>query len=164
MVENSSAYDQVIADLKRKRAEIDAMIASLAAMAGGQNASPNDDINDPPASEETQSPPEPGNNPYLGMSIGDATVELLRRTRGPMSPTNIARGLEAGGLLLSGSNKAGNVTTTLTRRQKGLGDVVRPERGKWGLKKWYRGRNFGAEKNNSKDEEEAYQATATTGP
>ena len=140
MVEKSSAYDQVIADLKRKRADIDAMIANLAAMARGQNASPNGDINDPPASEETQSPPEPGDNPYLGMRIGDATVELLQRTRDPMSPTNIARGLEAGGLLLGGSNKAGTVTTSLTRRQKRLGDVVRPKRGKWGLKEWYPGR------------------------
>ena len=39
MADNPNAYDLVIADLKRQRAEIDAMIAKLETMSGGQSDS-----------------------------------------------------------------------------------------------------------------------------
>lgn len=168
MVDKSNAYDLVIADLRRQRAEIDTMIAKLEAMAGGQPIPPAEAAEasaiNPDASQSSQEE----NNPYLGMSVADATVALLKKTRKAMSPVEIVKELEAGGLLLSASNKPATIGTLLARRQKRVGDLVRPKRGQWGLKEWYPGRTFGksdaVEKNNSKDEEATSQATVPSEP
>ena len=167
MVDKSNAYDLVIADLKRQRAEIDSMIAKLEAMAGSQPIPPADAPSASlPEGDVPPAPPQDENNPYLGMRVADATVALLRKTRRAMIPIEIVQHLEAGGLLLSGVNKPGTVTTILTRRKKKNGDLVRPKRGQWGLKEWYPGRNFGktdgADKNSTKDEASASRATETT--
>lgn len=168
MVDKSNAYDLVIADLKRQRAEIDSMIAKLEALAGGQPVPAAEVPGAAPTEGDPPAPPQDENNPYLGMSVADATVALLRKTRRQMSAVEIVQHLEAGGLLLSGSNKPATVATLLSRRQKRNGDLVRPKRGLWGLKEWYRGRNFGkadgSDKNNGKDESAASQATETTQP
>ncbi len=168
MADKSSAYDLVIADLKRQRAEIDSMIAKLEALAGGQPVPSVDAPSAAPAGGDAPTPPQDENNPYLGMRIADATVLLLKKTRRSMSPAEIVQHLEAGGLLLSGKNKPGTITTLLKRRQMNNGDLVRPRRGQWGLKEWYPGRNFGkadgTDKNNTKDEDANPQASATTEP
>ena len=168
MVDKSNAYDLVIADLKRQRAEIDAMIAKLEAMAGGQGIPPAESPDAAPTEHDPRSQSDSENNPYLGMRVADATVLLLKKTRRAMSPTEIVQHLEAGGLLLSGSNKPGTITTILKRRQTKNGDLVRPKRGQWGLKEWYPGRNFGKvdgnDKNNTKDEGSSSKASATSEP
>ena len=168
MTDKSNAYDLVIADLKRQRSEIDSMIAKLEAMAGNQPIPPADVLGASPTEGDAPVVPQDENNPYLGMRVADATVVLLRKTRRAMSPAEIVHHLEAGGLLMSGSNKPATVGTLLTRRQKKHGDLVRPKRGQWGLKEWYRGRNFGKpdspDKNNANDEDAAAQATETTEP
>ena len=161
MVDKSNAYDLVITDLKRQRAEIDSMIGKLEAMAGGQVLPPAGTPDAPMSEGDSHAAPDAENNPYLGMSVADATVALLKKTRRAMSAVEIVQHLEAGGLLLSGSNKSGTVATLLTRRQKRIGDLVRPKRGLWGLKEWYRGRNFGkSEGSNSKEESAASDATS----
>lgn len=165
MVDKSNAYDLVISDLKRQRAEIDSMIAKLEAMAGGQVISPADAPDPVPAEGDLPAGAEAEHNPYLGMSVADATVALLKKTRRAMSAVEIVQHLEAGGLLLSGSNKSGTVSTLLVRRYKRVGDLVRPQRGLWGLKEWYRGRNFGkSDGSNSKEESAVSAPTSPTGP
>lgn len=168
MVDKSNAYDLVIADLKRQRGEIDSMIAKLEALAGGQPVPSADVPGASPTKGDVPKAPQDGNNPYLGMSVADATVALLRKTRRAMSAVEIVQHLEAGGLLLSGTNKPATVATLLTRRQKRNGDLVRPKRGQWGLKEWYRGRNFGkadgSDRTNGRDEVTASQDTETTEP
>ena len=168
MVDKSNAYDLVIADLKRQRSEIDAMIAKLEAMAGEQVIPPTDAPDAPPSEGDPGGRSDPENNPYLGMRVADATVLLLKKTRRAMGPSEIVQHLEAGGLLLSGSNRPGTITTILSRRQGKNGDLVRPRRGQWGLKEWYPGRNFGktdgADKNNSNDEDATSKASVTTEP
>ena len=168
MTDKSSAYDLVIADLKRQRTEIDSMIAKLEALAGGQPVPPADAPNAAPTGGDAPAESHDENNPYLGMRVADATVLLLKKTRRAMSPTEIVQHLEAGGLLLSGNNKPGTITTILKRRQTKNGDLVRPRRGQWGLKEWYPGRNFGkadgTDKNNTKDEDANSESSATTEP
>ena len=168
MADNPNAYDLVISDLKRQRAEIDAMIAKLQTMSGGQSIPSTDVPSASPTERDTPAVPRDENNPYLGMRVADATVALLRKTRRSMSPVEIVHALEAGGLLLSGSNKPASVGTILTRRQNRNGDLVRPKRGQWGLKEWYPGRNFGksdgSDKNNMKEADVLSQATGTTVP
>ncbi len=143
MAEKSNAYAMVIADLKRQRDEIDAIIARLEAMAVGKPTKP--DFAGTAKVQETIEDLDqaPEDNPYLGMSIGDATKELLVLKRKPMTPPEIVAHLEAGGIVLGGTNKSNTVGSVLNRRQSKVGDIVSVKRGTWGLKEWYRGRNFG---------------------
>ena len=165
MVDKSNAYGLVIADLKRQRADIDAMIAKLEAMAGSQPIPLSDSTVASLPNEENPVPLQTENNPYLGMSIADATIALLRKTRRAMGPTEIVNELEAGGLILSGNNKPNTVNTVLARRRDRLGDLVKPKRGQWGLKEWYPGRNFGkSESSNSKEETATSEATTPNRP
>jgi hypothetical protein len=142
MSEYQGAYAAVIADLKRRRDEIDAMIAQLEAIAGGgavTTSTPSGSA-DRPAKAETG---ERSHSDFLGMSIADAAKILLGKRRKPLSPFDIVAGLEAGGLILSSGNKSNVVGSVLNRRQKQVGDIVSPKRGMWALKEWYPNRNFG---------------------
>ena len=144
MSDESNAYAVVIADLKRRRAEIDSLIANLEAVAApGGEASPSGEADStPPARTGAEHEPPAGNNPYLGMSISEATVAALKARREMLRPAEIVMALEEGGLILSGHNNANTVNSVLHRRQKQVGDVVSPKRGHWGLKEWYPGRIF----------------------
>jgi HB1, ASXL, restriction endonuclease HTH domain len=158
MAEYQDAYTTVIADLKRRRDEIDAMIAKLEAMATGSAALPE--------SDDRSTKPQTSERPhgdFLGMSIANAAKIVLGKRSKPMSPAELVAALESGGLILSGGNKANVVGSVLNRRQKQVGDIVSPKRGKWALKEWYPNRNFGkkdaesaaAEKGESDTEESA---------
>ena len=140
----SNAYAVVIADLKRRRAEIDSMIANLGAMAvaGGDLSHSADAGATLPANEGARQEPPAGNNPHLGMSIPQATIAVLKAKRAALRPAEIAKALEDGGLILAGKNNANTVNSVLHRRQAQVGDVVSAKRGHWGLKEWYPGRVF----------------------
>ena len=144
MSDESNAYAVVIADLKRRRAEIDGLIANLEAVAApGGEASPSGEADStPPVRTGAEHEPPAGNNPYLGMSIPQATIAVLKVKRTTLRPAEIVNALEDGGLILSGNNNANTVNSVLHRRQRQVGDVVSPKRGHWGLKEWYPGRVF----------------------
>ena len=143
MADKSNAYAVVIADLKRQRGEIDAMIAQLEAMADGSPAPPKA-ASAPKAQDAVGHHSQPRKeNPYLGMSIVDATKGLLASKRKTMNSADIVAELEAGGLVLTGAKKSNTVGSVLNRRQNKVGDVVSVTRGMWGLKEWYPGRSFG---------------------
>ena len=144
MSNESNAYAVVIADLKRRRAEIDSMIANLEGLTvAGVDSSPSADAGaTPPAREGPGQEPLAGNSPYLGMSIPKATIAVLQAKRTALRPAEIVKALEEGGLILAGKNNANTVNSVLHRRQVQVGDVVTPKRGHWGLKEWYPGRVF----------------------
>ena len=144
MSDESNAYAVVIADLKRRRAEIDSMIANLEGLevAGGDPSPFADAGATPPAREGAGQEPPAGNNSYLGMRIPQATIALLTAKRTALRPAEIVKALEEGGLILTGKNNANTVNSVLHRRQAQVGDVVSPKRGHWGLKEWYPGRVF----------------------
>lgn len=143
MADKSNAYAVVIADLKRQRDDIDAMIGQLEAMADDSPAQP-DAAGVTKVKDATERQDQAlKDNPYLGMSIVNATKELLALKRKPMRPADIVAHLEAGGLVLTGANKSNTIGSVLNRRQKNVGDIVNVKRGTWGLKKWYPGRSFG---------------------
>ena len=159
MTDNSNAYAVVIADLKRQRDDINAMIARLEAMADGSLAQP-DVAGVAKVQDAIEGPGQPPkDNPYLGMSIVDATKELLALKRKPMRPAEIVTHLEAGGIVLGGPNKSNTVGSILNRRQKNVGDIVTVKRGTWGLKEWYRGRNFGKKAPEEGDESSESEPT-----
>lgn len=143
-------YQEVIADLERRRDQLSEMIANLRSLAGEGGATggaekPREDGSAPARDQRLKS-----DNPFLGMKIIDAAKIVLAENRKPMAPADITQGLEDGGLMTKGSNV---VASILSRRQRDVGDVVSPQRGLWGLKEWYPGRSFGKKQSETKSEE-----------
>lgn len=134
------AYDAVIADLRAQREKIDQTIALLSALRGGGSA-----VAVPLAGAgaadngivETA-------GMFLGMSIVDAAKKLLSVRKRTLGNVDIARELQAGGLVMTSKDPVNTVGSVLTRRFNEVGDVVKVGRGIWGLKEWYPGRNFKA--------------------
>lgn len=132
-------YDAVLADLRAKRDQIDQTIALLSSLRAGGGASV------PFAGAAPQSADNgivETAGMYLGMSIVDAAKKLLGLRKRTMGNVEIAREIQAGGLVLSGKDPVNVVGSVLTRRFNDVGDVVKVGRGIWGLKEWYPGRNF----------------------
>lgn len=164
MVDESNAYATVIADLKRKRKEIDEMIARLEAFQSGAPVKAGPAQSEDDTGGNAAQPGGDTDNPYLGMSIPEAAKALLGKQRKMMRTADIVERLEAGGLVLSGSNKTNTVGSILNRRQKQVGDVVSPKRGCWGLKEWYPGRNFGKKPTDNGSDENREDVSGTSEP
>jgi hypothetical protein len=132
-------YAAVLADLKAKRDGIDQMIAALTAFRSGGS------VNISPPSSETpdvQSSTEEVAGMYLGMSLPEAAKKLLATRKRAMTNTEIANELKQGGLVMNSVDPKNTIGSVLTRRFNDVGDIVRVDRGTWGLKDWYPGRTF----------------------
>lgn len=127
------AYALVLADLKAQRDRIDQAIQAIEAIRGGASAQ-----NQP--AMHTNAPTQGGE--FLGMSIADAAKKLLAMRRKPMNNTSILAELRSGGLVLTAADPLNTVGAVLSRRFHEVGDIVRVERGTWGLKEWYPNRSF----------------------
>lgn len=125
-------YDLVLSDLYAKRDQINAAIAAIEAMRGaGTGAAPS-----------AQRQESPSDHDLLGLSIADAAKKLLAAKRKPMRNPELATLFKAGGLVLNSKEPANTIGSVLTRRFMEVGDIVRVERGTWGLKEWYPNRSF----------------------
>lgn len=136
-----TSYEAVLADLRAKRAEIDATIRTLEMMSGLKSSDTGvgksflgEEITDASAESEA--------GLFLGMSIVDATKKLLALRKRAMGNPEIARELKAGGLVLNSADPVNTIGSVLTRRFNQIGDVVKISRGTWGLKEWYPNRTF----------------------
>lgn len=134
-------YELVLADLRAKKIQIEQAIATIEALRSGQPApaSPAPSENAPAQGSSTS---VDGPGAFLGMSIVDAAKALLASKRKPMRNPDIAAAFKAGGLVLNSREPANTVGSVLTRRFSEVGDVVRVDRGTWGLKEWYPNRSF----------------------
>ena len=131
-------YEAVLADLRAKRDQIDQTIELLTALREGRTPAPQAPATEQPV--ETVSADTTGM--FLGMSIVDATKKLLALRKRAMGNADILTDLRAGGLVLTSNDPLNVVSSVLMRRFKAEGDIVRVDRGVWGLKEWYPGRNF----------------------
>jgi hypothetical protein len=132
-------YEAVIADLEAKKAQIDAAIQAIKAVAGmGSLTSLGS------ASTSTQGIPS---DAFLSMSIPDATKKLLGMVKKKLSTQDVMKYLEMGGMppLLYNT-----VYGVLRRRQNQIGDIVNMG-GDWGLKDWYP--NFKPKQKAAKEDE-----------
>lgn len=138
------AYAAVLSDLRAKRAQIDQTITLLEGLQGGNSVKAgalsaagtgNASLKGETAIVETA-------GMYLGMSIVDASKKLLAMRKRTLGNVDIAREIQAGGLVLGGADPVNVVGSVLTRRFNQVGDVVKVGRGIWGLKEWYPGRSF----------------------
>lgn len=131
-------YDAVLADLRIKREELDTAIRTLETLRDGR-------LGVAPAANapaEQRQEPEDEAGMFLGMSIVDASKKLLKVRKRAMSNAEILKAIQAGGVVLTGSDPLNVVGSVLTRRFNAVGDIVRVGRGIWGLKEWYPGRTF----------------------
>ncbi len=122
-------YRAVLADLKRRRDELeDAIVAiePLAASTGGGGAA-----------TSGGRPNELTPDAFFGMNTLDAAVKYLKIVKRPQSAAQIASALEAGGFLTRAANFAANVQTTLRREDDKVGVVVYMPNKTWALAEWY---------------------------
>lgn len=134
LVLGGDPYAAVLADLCRRRDEIENAIRVLESVRGGSTSVA--------LQEGPQTPVDDAAGQFLGMSIGDAAKKLLGLKRRTLNSAEIAAGLVAGGLPMNASDPANVVGSVLTRRFNNVGDVVRVSRGMWGLADWYPNRSF----------------------
>ena len=141
ITEKADPYAVVLADLRAQRDRIDTAITALEGLRGSAGSY---------TKQTTASPVEPsdmiGGNIsqglLLGMSIADATIKVLSFRKRKMTTREVLADLKAGGLALTSKDPGNVVNSVLYRRFQAVGDIVRVERGTWGLKSWYPGRNF----------------------
>jgi HB1, ASXL, restriction endonuclease HTH domain len=129
-------YAVVLADLRARRTQIDQAIQAIESIRGlgsGGGAPP-------PAAAHPQPQNEAG--AYLGMTIAEATRKLLASKKRAMGTSDILAALTAGGLALTSADPINTVSAVLGRRFDKTGDIVRVERGTWGLREWYPNRSF----------------------
>jgi len=119
-------YAAVLADLKERRAQLDAAIAAIEVIIGGPSV--------PSGSSEPLRP-----DSFFNMTAIEAATKYLAMKKAPQTPTEIAEALETGGFTHSSKNLANTLYTALQRSYEGSGEVIKVGR-KWGLVEWYPGR------------------------
>lgn len=129
-------YAIVLADLRAQRDKIDQAIQAIESVRGSAGTS------SAPAHTPPSSNTDLGPGAFLGMSIAEATKKLLQSKRKQMNNTDVLAALKSGGMVLQSADPINTVGAVLTRRSKDVGDIVKVDRGTWGLKEWYPGRNF----------------------
>ena|SRR5256885_275844 len=130
-------YAPIIADLERKRAEIDQTIASLKRLSGlSENGSD--------ASSSTTDAPLPTgiggglrDDAFFGMKGPEAVKAFLAWAKRPQGAAKIASELVAHGFTTTATTPANAIRTTLVRLQE-AGEVVQVKK-EWGLASWYPG-------------------------
>lgn len=138
---NGDPYAIVLADLREKRAQIDQAIEAIEALQSGMIGA----VSLAPQGrsrgiDSARAAPESG--ALLGISIADAARKVLEAKRNKATTAEIVSALEAGGVELTSADKNNTVGSLLLRRFYNVGDIVRVNRGVWGLQEWYPGRKF----------------------
>ena len=134
-------YQAVLADLEKKRDDLDRAIAGIRLLIGLPQSSSPGPVSEPligpsvgpPAprsSGETRIP----SDAFFGMSIPAAAHKFLSMRKRPATSPEIAEALEAGGYPHQSSNLSNTINTALTRNPDMFAKV---KRGTWGLRSWY---------------------------
>lgn len=148
-------YEAVLADLYAKRDQIDQAIAAIESLRSG---APMGGVRSPMAAAANGGKPSPGTEAdgpgaLLGLSIAEAAKKLLATKRVTLKNNDLATLFKAGGLHLNSKDWVNTIGAVLTRRANDVGDIVKVDRGTWGLKEWYPGRSFKREKEEAKPED-----------
>ena len=134
-VPGQDPYTAVLADLRRRRNELEDAIRVLEAVRGSSQ----------PLTTEKSQAPAPAlehRGQFAGMSIGDASRQVLAQQRKTLQSAQIAHLLASGGLSMTSADPANVVSSVLARRFQSVGDIVKVSRGVWGLAEWYPNKNF----------------------
>lgn len=125
-------YNVVLADLKRKRDELNAAIAGIEAMLLGAGAP----IATPAGASPT--PTTIGPDTFFGMSIAQAAQKYLNMKKRPQTAPEIAAALIEGGLQNQSGKFPNTVGSVLNRNSEGDAPTfVKVSRGTFALRTWY---------------------------
>ena len=115
-------YAATLADLRKKKRQIDSAIAALESISGWHEETT--------AQKPTHAPEQTSQKPLKA-----AIIDVLRKHGTPMAPRAIIEALESAGYTIGGTDKYRNLGARLNRA-KNSGELVNPERGMWGLPEW----------------------------
>ena len=123
-------YEHVLADLRRRREELEIAIRAIEAV----RSTPT--IPSIPTTMSSPALPHPGEaeRSLFGLSISEASKKVLHAQGKSMHTTEIVPLLQAGGLELKSSDPVNTVNSVLNRRAASVGDIVRVGRSVWALK------------------------------
>lgn len=150
-------YSAVLADLKKRRDEIDAVITLLerlyntgglltnmldTAAAPATLVAPNPGSSassmGPPAPRKEEAPGGIPSDAFFGMSISQAAQKFLSMRKKPATAPEIAEALEQGGFPHQSTRLPNTVNSVLTRNSVGTNPIfAKVKRGTWGLRVWY---------------------------
>ncbi len=143
---DTDPYEAVLTALRLQRDKIDQAITTIESIRASLGVPGVTVVTGARSSGQPQSE-SLGEGAFLGMSIVDASRKLLSKRRRQLGVAEIASELKRGGLALNSREPANTVGSVLTRQFNGGGDIVRVERGTWGLKEWYPHTNFRSKRN-----------------
>lgn len=152
-------YEVVLNDLRAKKAQIEQAISAIEAIRGGASIPNGIGQAAPATSSQNSDIDSPG--AFLGMSIVDAAKKLLAAKRQPLRNPDIAAAFKRGGLAMNSKDAVNTIGSVLTRRANEVGDLVKVDRGTWGLKEWYPNRSF---KKEPRESNRAAEAVGDTPP
>jgi DNA-directed RNA polymerase delta subunit len=133
-------YEVVLADLRARKAQIEQAISAIEAIRGG--APTGSSFSGASAAQQSTNSDIDSPGAFLGMSIVDAAKKLLAAKRQPLRNPDIAAAFKRGGLAMNSKDAVNTIGSVLTRRANEVGDLVKVDRGTWGLKEWYPNRSF----------------------
>ena len=135
-------YNDVLADLKRRRDKLDSAIAGIEAILGmPASVTPlKQKLSD---TRPDVQPTEIASDMFFGLSIVEGAKKFLALKKRPQSTTDIAAALEQGGMPNQSDNFGNTVGATLARNLTSVSPVFsKVSRGTWGLKEWYGNKKF----------------------
>lgn len=149
-------YSAVLADLRKRRDDLDRAIAGIEQLIGLPSTSAQgaeSALEDGDKGEGARTPlrgagkpadpPLPSGGPlpsdaFFGMSISQAAQKFLTIRKKPATAPEIAEALEQGGLPHQSSRLPNTVNSVLTRNSVGASPIfAKVKRGTWGLRAWY---------------------------
>ena len=151
-------YSAVLADLKKRRDDLDKAIAGIEQLIGlpassAPDANSAETVDGDKVGKGVRIPlrgtvkaadsPLPSSGPipsdaFFGMSIAQATQKFLTMRKKPATAPEIAEALEQGGLPHQSSRLPNTVNSVLTRNSVGAAPIfAKVKRGTWGLRAWY---------------------------
>jgi hypothetical protein len=133
--------DPAIEDLRAKRETIDGAIRLLESIRDGSFMAGLPALpGAAPTGLPTMGPPGGGIQPgaFHGMGIQEAVKKLLLIRKRTMDAPEISADLRTGGLSFTPKS----ISSVLHRSFINGGEVVRKERGQWGLQEWYPNQRF----------------------
>jgi hypothetical protein len=136
MSNETDYYAAVLADLERRRDELDRLIAGIRHVMGLGGSSPE---GAPGGGGGTVHRGEPArelrSDAFFNMKAPEAVRSYLAIMKRPQSIPEIVEGLRAGGFITGAKDLYNNLYTAILR-MKASGTVVKVH-GKWGLAEWY---------------------------
>lgn len=124
-------YAAVLADLRKRRAQLDAAIQAIETVIGTPGGAAR-----APAPKAPPSDKQSAAQCFVGLSVIDAAKKHLQRTGHSLRTTQILSALQDGGVALTGKSPINSLGAVLNSNlRKGAG-LVRERRGVWALAAW----------------------------